>query len=133
MKGALIHGVLLVVMLVYGYRTWTRDTSTKPNLGAVVLWDKTDADLVAVEYKSDKKIVRLERRGAGGADGGGVSAARFLGTRSGGGGHEIDGDILPAGKLSGTLSGRRHGRTCHSGGALRLRAACASGAGAGEY
>ena len=25
MRGALIHGVLLAVMLIYGYRTWTRD------------------------------------------------------------------------------------------------------------
>ena len=62
MKSALIHGLLLVVMLVYGYRTWTRDKTVKPDLGQVVLWDKGDADLVAIEYKSDKKTVKLERR-----------------------------------------------------------------------
>ncbi len=33
-EGALIHGVLLAVMLIYGYRTWTRDKSVKPDRGA---------------------------------------------------------------------------------------------------
>ncbi|HEU0036673.1 MAG TPA: DUF4340 domain-containing protein [Kofleriaceae bacterium] len=65
MKSAVIHGVLLLVMLVYGYRTWTRDKSVKPNYGDVVLWNKRDSDLVAIEYKSDKKTVKLERRGDG--------------------------------------------------------------------
>ena len=62
MKSALIHGVLLAVMLIYGYRTWTRDKTVKPNIGDVVLWNKTDADLVSIEYKSEKKTVRLERK-----------------------------------------------------------------------
>jgi hypothetical protein len=62
MKSALIHGVLLAVMLVYGYRTWTRDTTVKPDLGSVKLWDKSESDLVALEYKSDRKTVRVEQR-----------------------------------------------------------------------
>ena len=62
MKGAIIHGVLLAVMLVYGYRTWTRDKTVGPDLGSVVLWDKADADLVSIEWKSDTKVVKLERR-----------------------------------------------------------------------
>ncbi len=62
MKGAIIHGVLLAVMLVYGYRTWTRDKTVGPDLGSVVLWDKADSDLVSIEWKSDTKIVKLERR-----------------------------------------------------------------------
>ena len=66
MRGALIHGVLLVVMLVYGYRTWTRDTTIKPDLGAVVLWDKHEADLVSLELSTEKKITKVERRGQGG-------------------------------------------------------------------
>jgi hypothetical protein len=66
MRGALIHGALLVVMLVYGYRTWTRDKTIKPDLGSVVLWDKRDSDLVSIELKSDKKITKLERRNQGG-------------------------------------------------------------------
>ena len=57
MRGALIHGVLLAVMLVYGYRTWTRDKTVAPDLGNIVLWDKTDADLVSIEYKAEHKIV----------------------------------------------------------------------------
>jgi hypothetical protein len=62
MRGALIHGVLLAIMLVYGYRTWTRDKTVKPNIGNVVLWDKSEADLVALEWKAENKIVRIERR-----------------------------------------------------------------------
>ena len=37
MRGALIHGVLLAVMLVYSYRTWTRDKTIRPDLGSVVI------------------------------------------------------------------------------------------------
>jgi len=66
MRSALIHGALLVVMLVYGYRTWTRDKSIQPDLGSVVLWDKAAGDLVSLEFKSDKKITKLERRTQGG-------------------------------------------------------------------
>jgi hypothetical protein len=65
MKGALIHGLLLAVMLVYGYRTWTRDKTVEPTLGAVVLWDKAEADLASIELTTDKKVVKLEHRGAG--------------------------------------------------------------------
>src|SRR5690349_16556963 len=66
MRGALIHGGLLVVMLLYGYRTWTRDTNTPPDRGSVVLWDKSESDLTALELKSDTRVIRLERRGQGG-------------------------------------------------------------------
>jgi hypothetical protein len=66
MRGALIHGVLLVVMLVYGYRTWTRDKTVQPDFGAVVLWEKSESDLTSLELKSENKIVKLERRGQGG-------------------------------------------------------------------
>src|SRR5688572_32278471 len=58
MRSALVHGVLLAVMLVYGYRTWTRDKSVKPDLGNIVLWDRSEADLVSIEYKSDRKILK---------------------------------------------------------------------------
>ena len=63
MRGAIIHGVLLVVMLVYGYRTWTRDKTVEPNVGSVVLWDKHETDVKSIEYKSERKIVKLENRG----------------------------------------------------------------------
>jgi hypothetical protein len=52
-------------MLVYGYRTWTRDKTIKPDTGAVVLWDHPESDLVSIEYKADKKIVKLERKTLG--------------------------------------------------------------------
>jgi len=65
MRGALVHGVLLAVMLIYGYRTWTRDKTVQPDLGTVVLWDRPESDLVSIVYTADKKIVKLERKGSG--------------------------------------------------------------------
>ncbi len=65
MRGPLIHGVLLAVMLVYGYRTWTRDKTSEPSVGNVVLWDKGEADLVSIEYKAPKKILKIEKRSEG--------------------------------------------------------------------
>jgi len=65
MRGALIHGILLAVMLIYGYRTWTRDKTVQPNVGDVVLWNKTEGDLVSIEYTSPKKTVKLEKKPAG--------------------------------------------------------------------
>lgn len=62
MRGALIHGVLLAVMLIYGYRTWTRDKTVKPDRGAIVLWNKAEAEIASIEYKTDKKTVLLEQR-----------------------------------------------------------------------
>jgi hypothetical protein len=50
-------------MLVYGYRTWTRDKTVQPNVGSVVLWDKADSDIKSIEYKSERKITKLENRG----------------------------------------------------------------------
>ena len=66
MRGALIHGVLLAVMLVYGYRTWTRDKTVKPDLGSVVLWDKSEKDIVSIAYKNENREVKLEQRTANG-------------------------------------------------------------------
>jgi len=65
MRGALIHGALLVVMLVYGYRTWTRDKTIPPDLGSIVLWNKGASDLTAFELKAERKTTRIERRGQG--------------------------------------------------------------------
>ena len=62
MKTAIIHGALLLVMLVYGYRTWTRDTSISPDVGSVVLWERSESDLQWVELKSENRTVRLEKR-----------------------------------------------------------------------
>ncbi len=65
MKGVIVHGALLVVMLLYGYRTWTRDRSVEPTTGQIVVWDRSVADLESVLYTSSKKSVRVERRGQG--------------------------------------------------------------------
>ncbi|MBK9072959.1 MAG: DUF4340 domain-containing protein [Myxococcales bacterium] len=65
MKGAIIHGVLLAVMLIYGYRTISRDTKAKADLGSVVVFDKKSGDLASLVYKTDAKTVTLTRRGQG--------------------------------------------------------------------
>ncbi|MEZ4400139.1 MAG: hypothetical protein R3B06_08980 [Kofleriaceae bacterium] len=65
MKGVLIHGALLGVMLVYGYKTWSREASTKPTTGEVVMWNRTEAELTKLEYQTDERTVRIERRGQG--------------------------------------------------------------------
>jgi hypothetical protein len=65
MKGVIVHGVLLAVMLVYGYRTWTRDRSVEPTAGQVVVWDRAPADIQSVVFTSSRKTVKIERRGEG--------------------------------------------------------------------
>jgi len=63
MRSALVHGVLLAIMLVYGYRTWTRDKTVKPDMGSVVLWpSRSTNDLVSVEFKSDTKVVTVAKK-----------------------------------------------------------------------
>jgi hypothetical protein len=64
MKGAIVHGVLLVVMLVYGYRTWTRD-KTVSTTGTVRMWQRAEADLTAIVLESPKRTVRIETRNDG--------------------------------------------------------------------
>jgi hypothetical protein len=65
MKGVLIHGALLGVMLVYGYKTWTKDDAAKPAGGEVVMWTRPEADVAKIEFQTDNRLVRLERRGTG--------------------------------------------------------------------
>jgi Domain of unknown function (DUF4340) len=67
MKGVIVHGVLLVLALAFGYQTWTREKHVKPTTGEVSLWDRKASELVAVEYENDKRTVRVERRGSGDA------------------------------------------------------------------
>ncbi len=65
MRAAIVHGALLLIMLVYGYRTWTRDKDVKKTVGTVVLWNKTDADFESIEYVSERKTTRLDRKAEG--------------------------------------------------------------------
>ena len=65
MKGVIVHGALLGVMLIYGYRTWTKSEAIKPTTGEVVMWTRGEADLKTIELTSDTKTVRIERRGTG--------------------------------------------------------------------
>lgn len=66
MKSALVHAALLLVMLVYGYHTWTREkVETAAQFGDVVLWSQAETDLASITYQTEKKSVKLERRGTG--------------------------------------------------------------------
>ena len=65
MKGVIIHGVLLAVMLVYGYRTWTREDTMEPTTGTVVVWNRAIGEIQSVQYQSPRRSVKIERRGEG--------------------------------------------------------------------
>lgn len=65
MKGVIGHGVLLAVMLVYGYVTWTKEKPTKAVAGEVVMWNKAEQQLQAIEFATTDHTLRLERRGEG--------------------------------------------------------------------
>jgi len=67
MKGAIVHGVLLVAMLLFAYQTWTRDTSVKPTTGNIVLWDEKPTALTAIIHETGDRTVKIERKGDGGA------------------------------------------------------------------
>ena len=73
MRGVIVHGVLLILMLGFGYQTWTRDKTVHVSTGDVSIWDMNVADLQAVEIettksdpatptKSSQRSVRIERR-----------------------------------------------------------------------
>jgi hypothetical protein len=63
MKGVIIHGLLLALMLGYGYKNWTTErTATSTAAGEVVLWDHAEGDIEKIVYEAPKKTVRLERR-----------------------------------------------------------------------
>jgi hypothetical protein len=62
MKGALIHGFLLLGMLAVAYQTWTRDTSVKATTGNVVVWNEKASALQAIVYQNKDKTLRLESK-----------------------------------------------------------------------
>lgn len=62
MKGAVVHGVLLVAMLLLAYQSWTRDKTVKKSTGSVVLWDHKPADLQSVVYTTPERTVKIERK-----------------------------------------------------------------------
>lgn len=65
MKSAIVHGALLAVMLVYGYLSWTKEKPKKALTGEVVMWNRNEADLKAVEFATTDHTLRIERRGEG--------------------------------------------------------------------
>lgn len=67
MKGAIVHGVLLVAMLLFGYQTWTREKDVKKTAGEVVLWNAHPGELTSIVWETPKRTTKLERKGEGAA------------------------------------------------------------------
>jgi hypothetical protein len=65
MKSVIVHGILLAVMLVYGYFSWTKEKPKPSVAGEVVMWNRPVSDLKAVEFATAERTLRLERRGEG--------------------------------------------------------------------
>ncbi len=65
MKGVIVHGVLLVAMLLFGYQTWTREKEVKKTTGDVVLWNHKAGELTSIVWEAPKRTIKLERRGEG--------------------------------------------------------------------
>lgn len=62
MRGAIIHGVLLIAALIFAYQTWTREEKVEPKTGTVEVWTKSEDKIKAVLYETKDRTVRLERR-----------------------------------------------------------------------
>jgi hypothetical protein len=64
MKRALVHAVLLVVMLVIAFVTWTRGDRVAAS-DRVTLWEDDPNDITEVTYRAPTRTVHIERRGQG--------------------------------------------------------------------
>jgi hypothetical protein len=61
-KGAIVHGVLLVAMLLFGYQTWTREKEVKKTTGEVEMWNEKPGDLTSIVWETPKRTIKLEKR-----------------------------------------------------------------------
>jgi len=61
-QGPIGHGLLLVGAIIFGYTTWTRDTTVKVTRGEVTIWGGGAADVKAVRLENDARKARVERR-----------------------------------------------------------------------
>lgn len=62
MRGAIVHGVLLVAMLLFAYQTWTRDKSVKTTTGSVVVWNEKADSLQAIVHETKDRTVKVEKK-----------------------------------------------------------------------
>lgn len=62
MKGAIVHGVLLVAMLLLAYDTWTDEKKVEATTGTVVLWNEKASDLQAIVHETGDRTVRIEKK-----------------------------------------------------------------------
>lgn len=62
MRGALIHGALLIGALVFAYQTWTREEKVEITTGTVEVWTTSENKISAVIYETKDRTVRVERK-----------------------------------------------------------------------
>lgn len=67
-RGALIHGGVLVIALLWAWKTWTRPHAAPKRDSSVTLWELRVEDVGTVEYVAEKRYVKIERRKDGDAE-----------------------------------------------------------------
>ena len=67
MRGVKIHGVLLLVTLLWAFQTWTREVPTGADRERPLVWDRDTADVVAITYRDPVRRVHVSRQTEGGA------------------------------------------------------------------
>jgi hypothetical protein len=66
MKPVVVHAGLLAAVLLLAFLTWTGDARTEPaDEASVVVWQHDPDDIAGVTFRSDDRVVDVDRRGAG--------------------------------------------------------------------
>ena len=60
--GPIAHGVLLVVVLIFGYQTWTKEKKVKPKTGNVAVWTGSVDSLVSVTFETSNPKAHTSRK-----------------------------------------------------------------------
>ncbi|MCG8422898.1 MAG: DUF4340 domain-containing protein [Proteobacteria bacterium] len=65
-RGPIIHGVLLVVVLIFAYQTWTKEEKVERDVGDIQVWSVPADSITAITYDSENRTIKLEQRSEGG-------------------------------------------------------------------
>jgi hypothetical protein len=65
MRRVMVHGVLLVLMLIFAFVTWTAEDLPDADDAMVAVWQHDPQQVSSVTYRSAARTIVLERRGAG--------------------------------------------------------------------
>lgn len=64
-RGPMIHGILLVVALLFAYQSWTQVETIEPKTGDISVWKLSKESITSITFDSKTKSVRLEKRKQG--------------------------------------------------------------------